>query len=177
MISAKAAITTSQAAVRTAETAADEARLRTRPWVGVVEIAITSSSGLYPENTLIFSYSNFGALPAHDLEGDLTISPAVLDIGPKDTTVFQDTSVSKEPVTESFSVGALFPQEPGIYRARLPSSSPFHAWRRIGFPINFSGRIAYRGEGNTYHTDFEGHIRFVGPDHIVDWWHTRLGYL
>ena len=156
VISARAAIVASRAATRTAQIVADESRLRTRPWVGLVdtELVFSSGTGLLPVDTLTFKYSDFGALPAHGLNFDITISPVILELAPGDSTVSQETSVSKQPITDSLSLGSLFPQEPGVYNMPFPGSSPFQVWRRIGFPISFSGRITYEADGNVYHTDF-----------------------
>ena len=115
-------------------------------------------------------------MPAHNLVFDITVSPVILDIAPGNTSVSQDTSLSKEPITDSFPLGSLFPQEPDVYNIPFPGSSPFQAWRRIGFPINFSGRITYEADGNVHHTDFEGSIEIIGHDRSkLDWRNTGTG--
>lgn len=178
VISAKAAVEASRAAVRTAKIAEDEARLRRRPWVGVTVIELNPSSREGFTDAITIGYSNFGALVAQELEFELTMSPEEIAPGdPVDTWGSIDTSLSEGPaMTFSASAGSVFPHQQDSFIKLIESLSLFHEWRRTGFPIVFWGRISYRGESDSYYTDFKGRIEFVdqgGP--TVSYGNTTLG--
>ena len=127
-----------------------ESALKTRPWVGVIELsydASTDGTGLNPSDRLIVEYSNFGSLPARNLTMTIFLSRLV------DTPM---TPAIAGPMTLSANLGAFFPGEPGKHAFDLPASSGAYVWLRMDGLISINGSLTYKLGNTSFQTDFVG---------------------
>jgi len=140
------------AATGATKLAADEAELRTRPWVGVTETDVLEANtdeGSPKQVTMIIKYGNVGVLPAEQL----TITGGATAQGRDEPA---EPFVSADPFT-------FFPNELGIQQYVPHPASRVTRWISEGLLIDFEGRFTYQHDTKSYHTTFSASFSFKEP--------------